>query len=377
MSEATQAFDGGQQRDLGDQSPIQDASNSPVPLLGDSSAVAASSAADSAKESSIVPASTATNESQSPPPTRSSRAQENDTRLTHAQRLAAARARMKADNNSSSTEARPSTDSTVAPSAQQDLRFDNEHPSQSQLHAGQNPTTREPGAASETPALNLPPVTNSIRLHGMSGRDPRTTSAAPAADIRTIFGGPSSESSPDQVCPPIFRLSQDSRLAVVFTIQALPVSLHYLTKPGGTGTEGEYIHCNGEQCLLCQLGRPANRFALLPIVSLMERRIATLPIRISYDSTSLYAMLQETLDMVADGVLRLVDLRKVGRYDFQVSSRELPPRAWQPHRLIADFTRRFEQGHIELGRIYRQVENSALATLPQIAEEMGYRGITL
>ena len=81
---------------------------------------------------------------------------------------------------------------------------------------------------------------------------------------------------PDSVDAPIalVRINNDETAMIPFTSQGIIVKIHYCDDPEIQG----YVRCNGDNCLLCRIGRNQDERLLLPIYVPASRSICVLAI---------------------------------------------------------------------------------------------------
>src|SRR5262249_45348854 len=72
----------------------------------------------------------------------------------------------------------------------------------------------------------------------------------------------------------VVRIDLNESLLVPFTTSMLRVKLHFLDTPAYRG----FIHCPGDGCLLCRIGRKSEVRDLLPVYDAVARAVGVLPI---------------------------------------------------------------------------------------------------
>ncbi len=76
-----------------------------------------------------------------------------------------------------------------------------------------------------------------------------TPSALQPADALDLWSNDPSVASPSPLA--VLRIDGNERLLIPFTTSMVRCPLHFLDYPTLRG----YVHCNGRDCLLCQIGR--------------------------------------------------------------------------------------------------------------------------
>ena len=172
----------------------------------------------------------------------------------------------------------------------------------------------------------------------------------------------------------VARIDENERLFVPFTTAMSRVSVHYLDTKSTRG----YIRCNGDDCLLCGVGRKHDRRDLLPVYDVCEEAVTILAISPSLRQRALRPQIQPVLERVVGGESPfLLIVSKAGTTDFSVSTAELPANASNGAALIATFLRQVEANEIDLTAVYNRLSNDVIAEIPEVAILMAAKGITV
>lgn len=184
-----------------------------------------------------------------------------------------------------------------------------------------------------------------------------------------------SEASDDVPVPlQLVRLDANERLLVLFATWMLRVLVHYLD----TATYRGYVQCNGDDCLLCRVGRKHDIRDLLPVFDVCEQAVTILAISPSLRQRALRPQIKPVLERVASGEPPfLTILSKTGMADFSVSTADLPPTASNGAAVIATFQTQVEANEIDLATVFNRLSNNVIAEIPDVAIFMGAKGITV
>ncbi len=168
------------------------------------------------------------------------------------------------------------------------------------------------------------------------------------------------------------RLDEHEQFVGIFTDRIREVTVHFLRYPALKG----FAHCNGTDCLLCQIGRHPEQRDLLPVYDPVRRSVVVLSVPATCRPQGLKAQLTPLLVKAHRGTVVLASVRKTGWDTFEV--RELPAveGADDGAEQITSFDEGFRQGVVDLARIYALVDNAVLAAVPEIAAVMKLKGLS-
>lgn len=167
------------------------------------------------------------------------------------------------------------------------------------------------------------------------------------------------------------RLDRNESLVRPFTTSVVGTTVHYTEFPPLRG----YQRCHGEGCLLCRLGRAADRFDLLPVYDVCGRSVRVLAVSASARPHSLRAVLRPVLERVSRGEDVLVSLKKLEWARFELRTERWPEGTDRGDAAVAAFTERFEAGGIDLRSVFPLVGRDELAALPEVQTMMKVRGL--
>ena len=184
-----------------------------------------------------------------------------------------------------------------------------------------------------------------------------------------------SEASDDVPVPlQLVRLDANERLLVLFATWMLRVLVHYLD----TATYRGYVQCNGDDCLLCRVGRKHDIRDLLPVYDVREQAVTILAISPSLRQRALRPQIQPVLERVASGEPPFVlILSKTGMAEFSVSTTDLPPEADNGAAVIATFLKQNEANEVDFASVFNRLSNDVIAEIAEIAIVMQAKGITV
>jgi hypothetical protein len=155
---------------------------------------------------------------------------------------------------------------------------------------------------------------------------------------------------------------------IPFTSNSALAKLHYLDEAERRG----YVHCNGADCVLCRLGRPAEERALLPVYLPAQRAIGVISIS---PSSRPGALRPQLLPLLRSGKSLVLFIRKIDQMNFAVGSSEVDPGDFRCDGLIQDFQRKLEAGELDLTSVYPRLSNEALARVPGINAMLRLKGV--
>lgn len=172
----------------------------------------------------------------------------------------------------------------------------------------------------------------------------------------------------------LLRLDNNDRLLVPFTGNILPINVHWWD-----GTNRGYYQCNGGDCILCRIGRGRQQKHLLPLYDVMSQTVGVLAISEAKGPNALRPKLMEMLEVAKanPGKTLLVTIRAATSAIYSVHWSDLPPGADDGRSVIKDFAERLQAGTVQLGSVYQKLSNEELASLPDIANFIATRGISL
>lgn len=157
------------------------------------------------------------------------------------------------------------------------------------------------------------------------------------------------------------RIGYDACHILFFTPEGCQVRVHYAEE------EKAYVHCNGNSCMMCRVGKAPQIRHLLPVYEVAAGKIGVLSILYSKNPKpgSLKVQL-EGLKPTVNGQ-RLVAIRKVDDYRFAVVSEELAEDFDDGTKPVAKFVRQMEAGKVNLRAVYRTLTNAQMAELDGVA----------
>jgi hypothetical protein len=174
-----------------------------------------------------------------------------------------------------------------------------------------------------------------------------------------------------QVQKPLEQVRFNGREVAVmpFTSTTVLAKLHYQDEPEVRG----YVHCNGEVCVLCRLGRPVEERALLPVYLPLQDMIGVIAVS---PSSRPGALRPQLLPLLQSGKRLVAFIKKADQLTFTVGSREVDPSACRCNELLEDFERKLKAGEIDLTTVFPRLSNEALAKAPGVAAMLQLKGVT-
>jgi hypothetical protein len=167
------------------------------------------------------------------------------------------------------------------------------------------------------------------------------------------------------------RLDASETIVVPFTTSVGEVAVHYVDYP----SVRSYLRCNGDGCLLCRIGRQAEKRDLLPIFHAVDGRIAILPISPSIRPGALRPQILPVLRQLKEGKRVLLIICRPDRGRYSVTMQPLAEGIDDGAAQIAEFLQAFATGSVDLASVFPQLSNPELAAVPEIATALKIRGI--
>ena len=170
------------------------------------------------------------------------------------------------------------------------------------------------------------------------------------------------------------RLDSSERHLIFFTTSMLQVRLHYLEASDSRG----YVHCNGEPCILCQVGRSKEIRDLLPAYDVADQLVGVLAISPNVRPQALRPQLMPLLQRVAANELPFcASIKNTGLGKFSVSTSPLNAIANDGAGVIKTFLEQLEAGKQDLSTVMSRVDNRTLADIREVRAVMEAKGISL
>jgi hypothetical protein len=165
----------------------------------------------------------------------------------------------------------------------------------------------------------------------------------------------------------LVQLRGDETPIIPFTLEGTLVKLHYCAE-----TEvGGYIHCNGDDCVLCRVGRKPTEKVLIPVYLPVSQSIGILPVGTSLKPGALLPQLAT----IQSAERRMgVFISKEGRYRFAVSTFDLTEEMDTGEEEISRFLEKFKAGEVDLTSVYPRLENEQLSAITEIARLLCLKG---
>ena len=150
--------------------------------------------------------------------------------------------------------------------------------------------------------------------------------------------------------PALERVRLDaSEIAIIpFTAEAEQVDIHYCKEPD----INDYVICNGENCVLCQIGREKTTRRLLPVYLPASRAVGVLPVSTSLRPRSPLAAARRVLK---DGSRKAVFISRVQGDSYTVTAVPLQADVEDGAEVIKTFLEDYQKGTIQLDSVYPKV----------------------
>jgi hypothetical protein len=168
------------------------------------------------------------------------------------------------------------------------------------------------------------------------------------------------------------RLDGNLRCLIPFTAMLGEVTLHYVEYTSVRG----YLHCNGDNCVLCRIGRQREVRHLLPVYDPIAQAVGVLPVSTSIRPGALQPQLFSALKRLDNNERILLGLRKPDRTLYEVQIQRLADDVDDGARIIQQYLESDERGEVALGTIYQRLDNDLLAQIPEVDAMLRMRGVT-
>jgi hypothetical protein len=170
----------------------------------------------------------------------------------------------------------------------------------------------------------------------------------------------------------VVRLDDNEQMFIPFTTSMTRVNLHYLDSQDMR----EFVHCPGETCLLCKVGRAVEMRDLFPVYDIVDRNVGVLPISPNVRANALRPQWQPVLERLrVDKEPFLVTIRKSGMAQFVVGTSPLPKGSDDGANVIAQFRAKMDAGEVDLAAVYQRLDSFVIQDIPEIARLMTAKGI--
>jgi hypothetical protein len=163
----------------------------------------------------------------------------------------------------------------------------------------------------------------------------------------------------------------ESQIAVIpFTLEAETVDLHYCAAPEIRG----YVHCNGVDCVCCQIGVKKDRRLLFPVYLSAAGGIGVLSVS---PSLRPFALLPQLTNVLRAAQPMVMFISRTENYKYRVSTHALGPDMDAGEGVIEKFKEADEAHQIDLASVYQRLANEHLAEVPEFARMLALKGIPL
>lgn len=164
----------------------------------------------------------------------------------------------------------------------------------------------------------------------------------------------------------LVRLNDNQTAVVTFTDDFKVINLHYCEEDEIEG----YVICNGDDCVLCRIGKKRQKRILLPVFLPVTETIGILPV-----STSSYpdALLSQISDVLESGKPLIIFISR-DRYTYTVSTKEFKDTNIGEDQRKA-FEKAYKSGDIDITSVYPQFDNKKLSSVPDISRMLKLKEI--
>lgn len=166
------------------------------------------------------------------------------------------------------------------------------------------------------------------------------------------------------------QFSEDEIPFRFFTANASQVLIHYIDTSEHKGS----IKCNGDDCVLCQIGIKKQEQLTFPALDLRTNTIVFISISKKISPHTALAQFIPIL-MSKDLAKQIVFISKPNKFTFKVTTAPLTSNIESGDVQIKDFVKKFDKGEIDLTSIYQSLPNEQLSVIPEITRMLHLKGI--
>jgi hypothetical protein len=163
-------------------------------------------------------------------------------------------------------------------------------------------------------------------------------------------------------------LSESQISVILFTKGADEAQIHYCKEPDIKS----YVHCNGDDCVLCQTGVKKVKMNLMPVYSPQAGEIEVLTFTDIKRPGALLPQLQNVLGCPLPQVLLI---RRPDNYSFELIAKPVPKGVDTGMDVAEAFMAEWKSNRIDLKTIYAVYSNQVLSSLSGIRRELEVRGL--
>jgi len=166
----------------------------------------------------------------------------------------------------------------------------------------------------------------------------------------------------------LVRLDRNETAFIPFTTDGADVWVHYCQEAEISG----YVRCNSGDCILCRVGKSRDQRLLIPIYLPASKSVGVLAVS---PSLRPHALLPQLANILKAGNKPMVMFASREGNKFNISSFGLQDDIDAGEATIQKFKQDNEAGQIKLNSVYPQIENDALASVPEIAQLLELKGM--
>jgi hypothetical protein len=165
----------------------------------------------------------------------------------------------------------------------------------------------------------------------------------------------------------IVRLGSDEIAFIPFTKEGEEIKLHYCSEI----EIQSYVMCNGNDCVLCKVGRKQEMRVLLPVYLPVAGCVGVLPVSPSLRPFSLLPQISNVWK--AEKPMVMFVTRQNAK--FTVSTADLQKDVDGGESEIKRFLETYNSGRLELSSMYLRIDNEQLAGIEEITRMLALKGI--
>ena len=164
----------------------------------------------------------------------------------------------------------------------------------------------------------------------------------------------------------LIQIDADQKPIVLFTLDGEDVLVHFCQESEIRG----YNHCNGNDCVLCAVGKEQKRRVLLPVYDPIVESVSVLSVSTSLRPHALLPLLMENFD---EGAPRVIFVSR-REYKYIVRPTDQKYTSSNFAQVIGHFKKAVKNSSIDLSTVYPRRANEQLKRVSEIAKLLELSG---
>jgi hypothetical protein len=170
--------------------------------------------------------------------------------------------------------------------------------------------------------------------------------------------------------PEIIRIDENEKPIIPFTPTGVQIHVHFIEE----SEVRAYVHCLGDNCLLCRAGKQKVDRIVMPVVVPTEHRIGLLMMSASMRPGALLYQVGQHLQAAVNGERKTLFIKRLGT-QFIVSANTLRDGESDGAALVRQFLVDYEAGKLDLRLAVQTLTNEQIQAIPSIYMVLKLKGI--